>query len=64
MAVMRFGVRTGAVLMRGMYMGILAKEICICVQKESVSKSLPKTKQEREGLPEAGGVLQSRHARG
>ena len=43
MAVMRFGVRTGAVLMRGMYMGILAKEMCICVQKESVSKSLPKT---------------------
>ena len=49
MAVMRFGVRTGAVLMRGMYMGILAKEMCICVQKESVSKSLPKTSQEREG---------------
>ena len=29
-------------------MEILAKEMCICVQKESVSKSLPKTSQERE----------------
>ena len=43
MAVKRFGVRTGAVLTRGMYMEILAKEMCICVQKEGVSKSLRKT---------------------
>ena len=64
MVAKRFGVRTGAVLIRGMYMKILAKEMCSCVQKESVSKSLPKTKQEREGLPEAGGVLQSPHAGG
>jgi len=35
-------------------MEILAKEMCICVQKESVSKSPPKPSQEREGLPEAG----------
>jgi len=28
-------------------MEILAKEMCICVQKESVSKSLTRTSQER-----------------
>ena len=45
-------VRTGSVLTKGMYMEILAKEMCICVQKESVSKSLRKTSQER-GAAEA-----------
>ena len=47
MAVKRFGVRAEVVLIRGMYMEILAKEMCICVQKERVNRSRRLAKRER-----------------